>query len=140
MVTIWPANERSLPISITTKPVTQTAEVDEKSASTNLIFPLAPERGSCKRTVPTRMRVAKLKMKVRGGVKCRERKALVTARMWRLGKKINPCTCLAGHYFPSERVSQEKLLFMGLFHLPAARDRGQILTYNLCLTRAIPPC
>ena len=44
-VTIWPAKERSFPISMTARPVTQTAEAEENRASTKLRLSPARRKG-----------------------------------------------------------------------------------------------
>jgi hypothetical protein len=64
-------------MSITTKPVTQTAEVDEKRASTNRRGPLVAEKGNQRRTPPVRMTPAKLRTKIRVGDRRFEKKFLI---------------------------------------------------------------
>jgi hypothetical protein len=68
---------KSLPTSITTKPVTQTAEVEEKRASTNRRFPWVAEKGNQRRIPPVMITAAKLRTKILAGEKCLEKKVLI---------------------------------------------------------------
>jgi hypothetical protein len=54
----WPKNVRSLPISTTTSPVTQAAEVAVKRASTRVSLPLVEARGVMRSAVPRLIREA----------------------------------------------------------------------------------
>ena len=55
--TTWPKRERSLGVSMTTRPVTQTADVDVKNAlRTESGRPGAPDTGRLSRMPPTVMR------------------------------------------------------------------------------------
>jgi hypothetical protein len=80
-VTIWPAKERSFPISIEARPVTQTAEAEEKRASTKLRWPRPAANGSQSRIAPAMISSAKLRMKIRGGVKRCDIDVLVRQRI-----------------------------------------------------------
>jgi hypothetical protein len=64
MVIICPVMERSFPISITARPVTHTAEAEEKRASIKEIWPRPAEKGSQRRRAPMRITEAKLKMNI----------------------------------------------------------------------------
>jgi hypothetical protein len=67
-------------MSITTKPVTQTAEVEEKRASTNRRCPFVAEKGNQRRTPPVIITAAKLRTKIRVGEKRLEKKVLILTR------------------------------------------------------------
>jgi site-specific DNA-cytosine methylase len=73
---------KSLPTSITTKPVTQTADVEEKRASTNRRFPLVAEKGNHRRIPPVRITAAKLRTKILVGERCLEKKVLIRIRIF----------------------------------------------------------
>jgi len=77
MVITWPSVERSFPTSVTTRPVTQTAEVEVKRASTKRRDPLVAEKGNQRRMPPARITPAKLKTKILAGDKCLEKKVLI---------------------------------------------------------------
>ena len=62
-----PAKERSFPISIVARPVTQTAELGVKRPSMKDKGPWAVEKGSRKIKVPKRIQAAKPGMKIRSG-------------------------------------------------------------------------
>ena len=64
-------------MSITTKPVTQTADVDEKRASTNLRDPFVAEKGNQRRIPPVRITAAKLSTKILVGERCLEKNVLI---------------------------------------------------------------
>jgi hypothetical protein len=64
-------------MSITTRPVTQTAEVEEKRASTNRRFPWVAEKGNQRRIPPVMITAAKLRTKILAGEKCLEKKVLI---------------------------------------------------------------
>jgi len=70
-VIIWPIIDRSFPISITARPVTQTAEAEEKGASTKERWFFAAEMGSHRRKAPKKITHAKLRTKILGAVKWR---------------------------------------------------------------------
>jgi hypothetical protein len=72
---------KSLPTSITTKPVTQTAEVEEKRASTNRRFPWVAEKGNQRRIPPVMITAAKLRTNILVGEKCLEKKVLVLRKI-----------------------------------------------------------
>ena len=74
---IWPAKERSCPISITFSPVTQTAEVAVKKASMKERDSLFAAHGWRKRTVPARIVVANPKIRILSGDKWREKKGRI---------------------------------------------------------------
>jgi hypothetical protein len=80
MVITCPNVLKSLPISMTTKPVTQTAEVEEKSASMKRRFPLDAEKGNQRRIPPARITAAKLRTKILVGERCFEKKFLILTR------------------------------------------------------------
>jgi hypothetical protein len=73
---------KSLPTSITTNPVTQTAEVEEKRASTNRRFPWVAEKGNRRRIPPIIITAAKLRTKILAGEKCLEKKVLILIRIF----------------------------------------------------------
>jgi hypothetical protein len=79
MVITCPTVDRSLPVSRTTRPVTQTAEVDVNRASTKWRFPLAPEKGKQRRIPPARITETKLSTKILVGERCLEKKFLTFA-------------------------------------------------------------
>jgi hypothetical protein len=58
------------------RPVTQTPDVDMKSASTKVSGLLEAENGSHRARAPSRMTAAKLRMKMRAGGRCLEKKSL----------------------------------------------------------------
>jgi len=64
IVITWPTGERSFPISTTTSPVTQTAEVEVKRASTNRRGRWVPEKGDQRRKVPIRIMAEKLRINI----------------------------------------------------------------------------
>jgi len=82
MVITCPNVLKSFPISMTTKPVTQTAEVEEKSASMKRRFPLVAEKGNQRRIPPARITPAKLRTKILGGKRCLEKKFLILRRIF----------------------------------------------------------
>jgi hypothetical protein len=63
-------------MSITTKPVTQTAEVEEKRASTKRRLPFVAEKGNQRRIPPIRITPAKLRTKILAGGRRFEKKFL----------------------------------------------------------------
>jgi hypothetical protein len=69
IVTTWPKMDRSCPKSMVTNPVTHTAEVEMKRASTKERDPWEAEMGNPRRMVPTRIKAAKPKINIRSGVK-----------------------------------------------------------------------
>jgi hypothetical protein len=73
--------DRSFPTSTTTSPVTQTAEVEVKRASTNRIFPWVAEKGNQRRIPPARITAAKLRTKILVGEKCLEKKFRILVRI-----------------------------------------------------------
>jgi hypothetical protein len=78
----WPTVERSFPVSTTTSPVTQTAEVEVKRASISRRGILAAEIGKLRRIVPVRMTPAKLRTKILVGERCLEKKVLIRIRIF----------------------------------------------------------
>ena len=74
---IWPAKERSFPISMTVNPVTQTAEADAKRASTKGRGFFAAEKGDHRRKDPAKIKAAKLRIKILSGEKNREKTPLL---------------------------------------------------------------
>jgi hypothetical protein len=77
IVISWPEIEKSVPVSTTTRPVTQTAEVEVNNASTKAMGPLAAEKGNQRRIPPVRITVAKLRTKILVGERCLEKKFLI---------------------------------------------------------------
>jgi len=77
MVITWPNVLKSFPISMTTKPVTQTAEVEEKSASMKRRCPWDAEKGNQRRIPPVRITAAKLRIKILEGERRLEKKFLI---------------------------------------------------------------
>jgi hypothetical protein len=67
---------------MTIRPVTQTAEVEVKRASTNLRWFFAAEKGDQRRNPPVRMTAAKLRTKILVGERCLEKKFLIRIRMF----------------------------------------------------------
>ena len=63
-ITAWPYRVKAVPVSTTTSPVTQTAEVEVKSASTKPTLPLVCDHGRRSSMVPARMAPAKLPIKI----------------------------------------------------------------------------
>ena len=59
-------------MSMTARPVTQTADAEENRASTKLRCRPLAANGIRRRTAPIRIKEAKLRMKIRGGVSRRE--------------------------------------------------------------------
>jgi hypothetical protein len=82
MVITWPRVVRSFPLSITTRPVTQTAEVEVKRASIKVRGPFVAENGNRRRRAPSRMTAAKLRTKILEGEKCLEKKVLILIRIF----------------------------------------------------------
>jgi hypothetical protein len=80
-VTTCPTVERSFPVSTTTSPVTQTAEVEVKRASTKRRLPFAAENGNQRRIAPVRITPAKLRTKILVGERCLEKKVLIRMRI-----------------------------------------------------------
>jgi hypothetical protein len=80
IVITCPTRERSFPVSMTTRPVTQTAEVEVKRASTNRRFPMVAEKGNHRRIPPVRMTATKLRTKILVGERCLEKKVLIRIR------------------------------------------------------------
>jgi hypothetical protein len=76
IVTTCPTVERSFPVSTTTSPVTQTAEVEVKRASTKRRCSFVAEKGNLRRMVPARITAAKLRTNILVGGKCLEKKFL----------------------------------------------------------------
>jgi hypothetical protein len=72
--------ERSFPVSMTIRPVTQTAEVEVKRASTTLRWSFVAEKGNQRRIPPVIITAAKLRTKILAGGKCREKKVLILRR------------------------------------------------------------
>jgi len=64
-------------MSMTTRPVTQTAEVDEKRASTKRRGPLVAEKGKQRRKAPKRITPAKLRTNILVGGRRLEKKFLI---------------------------------------------------------------
>jgi hypothetical protein len=73
--------ERSFPLSITTRPVTQTAEAEVKSESMKRSWPFEAENGSERSRAPVRITPAKLRIKILGGDRCFEMKFLTLVRI-----------------------------------------------------------
>jgi hypothetical protein len=69
--------EKSVPVSSTTSPVTQTAEVEVKRASTNRRCSLGAEKGNQRRIPPVRITPAKLRTKILVGKRSLTRKFLI---------------------------------------------------------------
>jgi len=88
MVMTWPKTLRSLPISMTTRPVTQTEEQDVNRASTKRRSPFDADEGSQRRIPPARITAAKLKTKIRVGDKCLEKKVLTLSRIVMIKRAI----------------------------------------------------
>jgi len=68
-------------MSMTTRPVTQTAEVEVKRASTKRRLPLVAEKGDQRRIPPIRITPTKLRIKILGGERCLEKKFLTRMRI-----------------------------------------------------------
>jgi hypothetical protein len=68
-------------MSMTTKPVTQTAEAEEKRASTKRRDPFVAENGNQRRIAPARITPAKLRTKILVGERCLEKKVLIRIRI-----------------------------------------------------------
>ncbi|MNS63965.1 hypothetical protein D3C72_970750 [compost metagenome] len=67
-MTTWPNLVKSMPVSLTTSPVTQVADVDVNSALMNSSgFPLVFEIGSIRSTVPSIIIAAKPSTRIWGG-------------------------------------------------------------------------
>jgi hypothetical protein len=64
-------------MSMTTSPVTQTAEVEVKRASTKRRVLLEAEKGNHRRIPPIRITAAKLRTKILLGERCLEKKFLI---------------------------------------------------------------
>ena len=64
-------------MSILVKPVTQTADVEEKRASTKVRCPLVAEKGNQRRRAPNMITPANPRMKILGGVRCLEKKGFI---------------------------------------------------------------
>jgi hypothetical protein len=77
MVITWPAKERSFPMSMQVKPVTQTADVEVKRASTKVRWPLLAEKGIQSRKAPIRITPAKPRMKILAGVSALDKKGFM---------------------------------------------------------------
>jgi len=77
MVITWPMRERSFPTSITTRPVTQTAEAEVKRASTKRRESLAAEKVKQRRMAPVMITPAKLRIKILEGERRLEKKFLI---------------------------------------------------------------
>jgi hypothetical protein len=88
-VITWPIVERSLPVSTTTSPVTQTAEVEVNNASMNRRGFWAAEIGKLRRIAPVRMTPAKLRIKILVGGRCLKKKVFIRARMF-MQRKLLP--------------------------------------------------
>jgi hypothetical protein len=67
---------------MTTRPVTQTAEVEVKRASTNLRWSFAAAKGNQRRNPPVRMTAAKLRTKILVGERRLEKKFLIRIRIF----------------------------------------------------------
>jgi hypothetical protein len=67
---------------MTTRPVTQTAEVEVNRASINRRGILAAEIGRRRRIAPVRMTPAKLRTKILVGERCLEKKVLIRIRIF----------------------------------------------------------
>src|SRR4030042_6686854 len=82
MVITCPSVLRSFPTSTTTRPVTQTPEVEVKRASTKRRFPLLAEKGNQRRIPPARITPAKLRINILAGERCLEKKFLTRIRIF----------------------------------------------------------
>jgi hypothetical protein len=69
-------------MSMTTSPVTHTAEVEVKRASTNRRGSFAAEKGNHRRIAPARMTPAKLRAKILAGERRFEKKFLIRIRIF----------------------------------------------------------
>jgi hypothetical protein len=67
---------------MTTKPVTQTAEVEVKRASTNRRDPWGAAKGNQRRKPPARITPAKLRTKILAGERCLDKKVLILIRIF----------------------------------------------------------
>jgi hypothetical protein len=81
MVITCPNVLKSLPISMTTRPVTQTPEVEVKRASTKRRLPWVVEKGNQRRIPPARITAAKLRTNILAGERCLENKFLILKRI-----------------------------------------------------------
>ena len=77
MVITWPAKERSFPMSIQVKPVTQTADVEVKRASTKVRWPLLAAKGIQSSKAPIRITPANPRMKILAGVNGLDKKDFI---------------------------------------------------------------
>jgi hypothetical protein len=69
-------------MSMTTRPVTQTAEVEVKRASTKRRLPSVAEKGNQRRIPPIRITPIKLRTKILVGERCLEKKFLTRMRIF----------------------------------------------------------
>jgi hypothetical protein len=69
-------------MSTTTRPVTQTPEVEVKRASTKRRGPFVAAKGNQRRKPPVRMTAAKLRMKILAGERCLDKKVLILIRIF----------------------------------------------------------
>jgi len=74
--------DRSFPISMTTNPVTQTAEAEVKSASTKVRGSLVTANGKERKIAPMKITTAKLRTKILVGERCLEKKFLIRIRIF----------------------------------------------------------
>jgi hypothetical protein len=112
MVITWPTVVRSCPRSITTRPVTQTAEVEVKRASKNRRGSLVVEKESHRRMVPVMMTDAKLRTKILGGERCLEKKVLIRMRIFigpwfRMDFILQSSLCQSKKKSDMEKIEQE---------------------------------
>ncbi len=77
MVITWPAKERSFPISMHVKPVTQTADVEVKRALTKVRGRWLAAKGTQSRKAPIRITPAKPRMKILAGVSALDKKGFM---------------------------------------------------------------
>jgi hypothetical protein len=66
---------------MTTRPVTQTPEVEVKRASTKRRLPWVVEKGNQRRIPPARITAAKLRTNILAGERCLENKFLILKRI-----------------------------------------------------------
>jgi hypothetical protein len=82
MVITWPRMDRSFPISMTTNPVTQTAEAEVKSASTKVRGSFVTANGKERKMAPMKITPAKLRTKILVGGRCLEKNVLIRIRIF----------------------------------------------------------
>jgi hypothetical protein len=109
MVITCPSVERSFPVSTTTSPVTQTAEVEVKRASTKRRAPLVAEKGKLRRMAPERMTPEKLRTKILVGGRRLEKKVLIRIRICIGIKDLTPPMRVRKNFTQRSLFCQQKM-------------------------------